>query len=176
MRTTDQPTLTDSIVTLDAFRPDDAAAHLAGEDEEHARRFGWHPRRSSIRTVRTAIRDWNASWREGGPLVGFAVRRASDGLLVGGCELRRLDAASANVSYWTFPTHRGRGYSTRAVRLVTAWGFDDLGIDRIQLSAAEDNLASLHVAYAVGFALCGVRTDDRGERELVHELVRHRVP
>jgi len=33
--------LTDGTVVLDAFQPEDASSHLAGEDEEQARRFGW---------------------------------------------------------------------------------------------------------------------------------------
>lgn len=176
MKTTGQPTLTDGLVLLDAFRLDDAAAHLAGEDIEHARRFGWHPRRSTMRTVSTAIREWNASWREGGLVVAFAVRQASDGLLVGGCELHRMEKESgANLSYWTFPEHRRHGLATRAVRLITAFAFDELGIDRIQLMAAQDNAGSLGVARAVGFAATSQRAGDRGERELVHELERHPV-
>ncbi len=48
------PSLSDGTIVLDAFRFDDIAAHLAGEDEEHARRFGWHPARSTEETVRNA--------------------------------------------------------------------------------------------------------------------------
>ena len=36
----------------------DAAAHVAGEDEETARRFGWWPERSTEETVRAAYADW----------------------------------------------------------------------------------------------------------------------
>ena len=36
-------TLTDGVVLLDRFTADDMDAHLAGEDEEQARRFGWWP-------------------------------------------------------------------------------------------------------------------------------------
>ena len=39
------PTLTDGVVTLDEFGPGDVDAHLANEDEEMARRFGWWPQR-----------------------------------------------------------------------------------------------------------------------------------
>jgi hypothetical protein len=52
------PTLTDGAVVLDAFTLDDADPHLAGEDEEHARRFGWFPRSSTPETVRSAIVRW----------------------------------------------------------------------------------------------------------------------
>ena len=52
--------LTDGAVVLDAFQPEDAASHLAGEDEELARRFGWFPRRSTLAGVCESI----ARWRE----------------------------------------------------------------------------------------------------------------
>ena len=39
------PVLTDGVVRLNGFSLRDAAAHLAGEDDEQARRFGWYPNR-----------------------------------------------------------------------------------------------------------------------------------
>jgi hypothetical protein len=52
---TGAPQLTDETVVLDAFRLQDAEAHLAGEDEELARRFGWFPRQSTLAGVRETI-------------------------------------------------------------------------------------------------------------------------
>lgn len=54
----DVPQLTDGVVILDAYVLADVEAHIAGEDEEHARRFGWHPERSTARTARSAILRW----------------------------------------------------------------------------------------------------------------------
>lgn len=50
-------------MVLDALTLGDMEAHLAGEDEEHATRFGWHPARSTDVTVRAAIRRWQEGWR-----------------------------------------------------------------------------------------------------------------
>jgi hypothetical protein len=113
------PTLTDGVVVLDGFKAADADAHLAGEDDEHARRFGWYPNRSTPGTVGAAIDRWRAEWEQGGRTRAFAARL--DGVLVGGCELRLVSPASAELSYWTFPPFRRRGLATRAVRLVVAW-------------------------------------------------------
>jgi hypothetical protein len=41
------PRLTDGVVILDAHTMADVEAHLAGEDEEQALRFGWYPERST---------------------------------------------------------------------------------------------------------------------------------
>jgi hypothetical protein len=59
-RTTDHsrvtPVITDGVVELGAHTMADLDAHLAGEDEETARRFGWWPRASTPETVRRASR------------------------------------------------------------------------------------------------------------------------
>ena len=43
------PSLTDGVIVLNGHTDDDVAAHLAGEDDETARWFGWWPQ--ALRTV-----------------------------------------------------------------------------------------------------------------------------
>jgi len=57
------PTLTDQVVILTGHRAEDVQAHLAGEDEETARRFGWWPERSTEEGVLAACRQWAAEWQ-----------------------------------------------------------------------------------------------------------------
>jgi RimJ/RimL family protein N-acetyltransferase len=134
------PTLTNGVVVLDGHTLADAAAHLAGEDDEHARRFGWFPKRSTQRTVEAAIERWQEQWRIDGPTRSFAVREAGTGKLLGGCEIRHGWDGVAAMSYWVFPPFRGRGYATRAVELVCGYAF------AIELHIAADNTASRRVA------------------------------
>jgi RimJ/RimL family protein N-acetyltransferase len=91
------PSLTDGVVVLGGYTCTDIPAHLAGEDEETARRFGWWPEA----TVRAAFRRWAREWEADGPTRAFAARLASGGQLVGGCELRLRPDGTAEVSYWT---------------------------------------------------------------------------
>jgi hypothetical protein len=77
---TGAPHLTDETVVLDAFRLQDAEAHLAGEDEELARRFGWFPRQSTLVGVRETIERWRAQWSIHGPTRCFALRLVATGL------------------------------------------------------------------------------------------------
>ena len=58
----------------------------------------------------------------------------------------------AEVGYWVTTGYRGRGYGLAAVRAVTAWGFDALGLERIELLAATINPASQTVAERAGYA------------------------
>lgn len=124
-------------------------AHLAGEDEEQARRFGWWPRRSGEEQFRAMLREDEEAWRTGGSRRKLAVRVGGD--LVGGCEIRLGDAGSAEVSYWTFPACRGQGYATRAIGLLCRFAFASLGVQKIEAHVEPDNAASRAAAATAGF-------------------------
>jgi RimJ/RimL family protein N-acetyltransferase len=121
------PTLTDGVVRLNGFTLEDVEAHLAGEDEELARRFGWWPKSPTVETVSSAIRRWNGAWGKSGTTRSFAVRDASTGKLVGHCELRLKEHSIAHVSYSTARTSRSRGYASRALRLASEGAFRHAG-------------------------------------------------
>jgi RimJ/RimL family protein N-acetyltransferase len=147
--------LTDGTVVLDAFRPEDTESHLAGEDEEQARRFGWIPRRSTLAGVRATIARWHDQWSTQGPVRAIALRLADSEELVGGCELRIGDGGTASMSYWTFPVFRRCGLATRAVVLVTRYAFDTLSVTEIEVEIEPDNVASRGVAQRAGFTAAG---------------------
>jgi RimJ/RimL family protein N-acetyltransferase len=85
------------------------------------------------------------------------------------CELAILDAATgtfageiglfyqepvtgqAMVGYSLLPEYRGRGFMTRAVRLLTDWAFREAGLARIIAGTAPENLGSQHVLQRAGF-------------------------
>jgi RimJ/RimL family protein N-acetyltransferase len=154
------PTLTDGVIVLDGYLTADLEAHLKGEDEEQARRFGWFPARSTRETVTAALADWQHDWETDGDRRTFALRLVAGRELAGGCEVRRVDDQVAEVSYWIFPAFRARGLAARAVRLVADWAGPGLGVAGLRLSIAPDNEASLRVAHAVGFTPVGERNED----------------
>ena len=160
------------MVVLDAFRPEDADSHLAGEDEEQARRFGWFPRRSTLAGVREAIARWRDQWSTHGPVRAFAVRLADSEQLAGGCELRLGDGGTASMSYWTFPAFRRRGLATRAVVLATRYAFDTLGATEIEVEIEADNVASRGVAQRAGFAAAGAIQASPGAKAAPRAMLR----
>jgi [ribosomal protein S5]-alanine N-acetyltransferase len=83
----------------------------------------------------------------------FAVVEAPDGRLLGSIALMRLawEHARGEVGYWLAPEARGQGHATRALQRICAWGFEALGLERIELLAATGNLASQRVATRAGF-------------------------
>jgi len=118
--------------------------------------LGWFPASSTPETVRATILRWQEEWRRGDETRAFAVRGAATGKLVGQCEVRLKDAEIGEPSYVVFPPYRGRGFASRAVRLVCAYAFAELGVGRMELYIEPDNLASRAVARNAGFVEKGV--------------------
>ena len=148
----------DGVVRLARFVPADAPVlFVADADPEHRRRFDipddFVP---SLAHAQAVISRWEQEYRSGRSFP-FAVRSAVTGELLGGCELRPLDAATANLSYWTYPAYRRRGIAVRASVLVCGAAFDELGFRRIEVLIDVDNIASRKVAQRSGFREVGQR-------------------
>ena len=155
------PVLTDGVIILNAYTDDDIPAHLTGEDEETARRFGWWPQTSTEATVRDAFSCWAHHWETGGPTRTFAARQAATGRLVGGCELRLQPDRTAQVSYWTSASQRRRGHATKALSLLLQYA-RSIGVTQAEADVATDNLASRRVAEKAGFHLVSTFTAEDG--------------
>jgi RimJ/RimL family protein N-acetyltransferase len=89
---------------------------------------------------------------------GFAIRPASGGAVIGFAAYVSLDLAAqeGEIGYAVAPDGRGRGVATRAVDLLTRWGFEMLGLERIELWIDVRNEASARVAERCGYRLDGV--------------------
>jgi len=62
----------------------------------------------------------------------------------------------AEIGYWSHPTARGRGVTTAAVRMVTAFAEGGRLVDSLLVRAAAGNAASRRVAEAAGYHQVGV--------------------
>lgn len=77
------------------------------------------------------------------------------------------DPAMADVGFLTSPHARGRGYMTAALRAVTRFGIEELGLQRVEWKAHVGNDASRRVAEKAGFTIEGILRQGctaRGER------------
>jgi RimJ/RimL family protein N-acetyltransferase len=81
------------------------------------------------------------------------VSAADDRQLLGSISLMAIEwqHGRAEVGYWLGPEARGHGHATRAVRLICAWAFAKLALERISLLAATGNVHSQRVAERAGF-------------------------
>ena len=65
--------------------------------------------------------------------VHFALDPSHEGALVGGCELRDIDAENlqAELSFWVGRDWWGRGYATEAAAAALQYAFESLGLNRV---------------------------------------------
>lgn len=86
-----------------------------------------------------------------GRLYTFALERREDGALLGAIGVTP-DARHrrAEIGYWLGVAYWGRGYMSEAARRVTAFGFADLGLRRVQATCLPRNPASARVMEHIG--------------------------
>ncbi|MFC4949652.1 GNAT family N-acetyltransferase [Pseudonocardia sp. GCM10023141] len=163
------PVLTDGVVTLRTHTPHDVDDMIAmGTDPETVR---W----TTVPTPyeRSHALDWVELSAGERPRDATAHRwaiEAADGStprFAGNIDLR-LDGAP-DLGYALAPWARGRGLMQRAVRLVTAWAFDALGLPVVHWSAHAGNFASWRVAHACGFTYQGAVPLSQPQRGTLHD-------
>lgn len=144
----------------------DADEWLAGEDDEAVRWFE-SPRRSTRADVVRAIADWSESWRAGGPVRNWAICDTATAAIVGGVELRQIDAGDVNLSYLVFARWRRRGIATRAAELALDYAAAVMHASRAVIRVLEGNVASLAVARSLRAQWVGTTPSDAGGTFLV---------
>lgn len=145
-------------LVLGVFVAADAPVLCAGDhDPEHRRRFDFPDDFvPSLAHAEQVIARWDAE-RRAGTRFPFAVRTADTGELLGGVELQPLGEGVANLSYWTYPAHRGKGVASRAIALAVEVAFTERGLTCLEVIAAPDNHASRRAALRNGFQEAGLR-------------------
>ncbi|RLP95495.1 N-acetyltransferase [Micromonospora sp. BL4] len=164
--------LTDQVVALRRLAPDDAELmyRLHSRPEVVANQAPpVPPERAAIeRRCRLAESAWLT-----GDIARLLITDVATGEPAGSCGLSYTDVASgeASLGYALLPDWRGRGYATRAVRLLAGWAFGPAGIARLTAGTVPENTASHRVLERVGFereglqrgrlpGLAGTRLDD----------------
>jgi RimJ/RimL family protein N-acetyltransferase len=98
-------------------------------------------------------------WASGRSLT-WALTGRVDGTLVGAMGLVVEPAhARGDLGYWIGRPHWGQGLATEAARAVVAFGFEGLGLHRIQATHMTSNPASGRVMEKLGMRREGVHRD-----------------
>ncbi len=97
------------------------------------------------------------SARAEGTREAFAIVGA-DGAFLGIALCPEIDreAREAELGYVTSPAARGRGIASEALRQLSDWAFDELGMLRLVLYISVENMASKRVAERAGYVREGV--------------------
>ena len=91
------------------------------------------------------------------------------GQYLGAAGLNQLNSHHkfANLGYWMSEPQQRLGYAVEAASLVAKFGFNVLGLSRIEIVVAENNLPSRHVAEKSGAIFEGVLRN----RLLIHGVL-----
>ena len=140
-----------------APRPGDGAVANEAIRESLAELRPWMPWATPApapQDTEAVYRRGAARWltREDFPMVLF---RKEDGLFVGGSGLHRVDwsVPRMEIGYWLRTSLTGQGYMTEAVRAITAFAFEQLRAQRLEIRCEARNTRSAAVAERAGYAL-----------------------
>jgi RimJ/RimL family protein N-acetyltransferase len=86
----------------------------------------------------------------------FAITEAGTGRILGSIGAAAAQDGVREIGYWARGDARGRGYTTRALVLVSRWAIAQDGVERVQLRADPENVGSCRVAEKAGFTREGV--------------------
>jgi len=146
--------LSNDVVKIRRYCADDIPSLFEAARESTKEMLAWlswcHPNytveesRSFVLSSKTA---WNEKTR-----FAFAGLDVSSGLFLGGVGLNQINRNHnfANLGYWVRSSQTGRGVATAATLLAAEFGFEDLGLNRIEILTATGNAASGRVAEKAG--------------------------
>lgn len=158
-------------IVLRPFERGEAAALRAAIEESREHIRPWMPWADGHRRVEETL-DFVARQRAGWvgrTDFGVGILARDDGRVLGGSGLhvRSWPARIFEVGYWLRAGATGRGYAREAVALLSRFGFERLGANRIVLHCDATNGPSRRVAEASGYAFEGRHRRDslnpRGE-------------
>jgi ribosomal-protein-serine acetyltransferase len=158
-------------VTIRAYQREDIASLFTAARESIADIYPWmewcHPDYSI---------EESAAWvmsrdevRNSGIDFSFAICDGVTGTFLGGVGLNQLNRLHrfANLGYWVRTSCTGRGIAAAATVLAARFGFDELGLTRVEIVASVRNRRSQRVAEKAGATREGV---------LRHRLLLHGIP
>jgi RimJ/RimL family protein N-acetyltransferase len=148
-----QPVLTDVVVVLRGFRPEDAAEVYRACQDLEIQHFTQVPVPYLPEHAAGWVSANAALWAEA-RTANFAVTDQGTSGFLGVVGIIGADHAlgQAGVGYWTAPCGRGRGITTRAVRLATDWALTEGGLQRLRAEVEQTNPASTRVIESAGFS------------------------
>ena len=103
------------------------------------------------------LRRQPSEWDEG-KNYQFVIFDVLSNQFLGSCGINHINRyyLLANLGYWIRSDRKGEGIATKVTKLVAQFGFQYLGLQRVEIVAAEENWASRRVAEKAGAIFEGI--------------------
>jgi ribosomal-protein-serine acetyltransferase len=130
-----------------SFCDDDAAEFVAAVHESASSLERWMPWYYPGYSEKDAL-EWFTycdSSRENGSEYSFGIFSADGQEFIGGTglnDIHRRHRSSANLGYWVRHARQRQGVATRAIQMMSQFGFQELNLLRIEIVAIDSNTAS----------------------------------
>lgn len=164
-------------VEIRPYQPGDAAVVYQAISESLPELSLWLPdinESTRLETVQAYIaqREDQASRRLA---YDFAIIDRNEQSILGGCGLNQINwqHGYANLYYWVRTSQAGQGIAGEAARQLARYGIRTLGLQRIEILVAVENLASLRVVEKLGAARQGLLRKRIYVRGLWHDAYVH---
>lgn len=114
----------------------------------------WADKTKSVEDVEKMIQQY-AKRREKGEGINFGIWYQTR--LIGVISFASIDKdrRKAGIAYWLNSDYQGKGIVTKSCKLLIEYGFNDLGLHRIEISCATGNTKSKAIPERLGFTLEG---------------------
>ena len=146
-RVTDQPTLHEGDLVLRPWASDDSEPTRLLHDEQIARWFDFPSVVPSAEQHRAWVEQTRVEWADGSKAT-FLLQWL--GTPAGSVDVRVTEPGVGVLSWAVYAPFRGQGLGWRAVRILVAWAFDALSLERVEAHVNPDNRASVRTALRAG--------------------------
>ena len=148
-------TLSDGVISLRPWRDSDLDAAVEICQDAEIVRWTRVPSPYGEENGRQFLEQAQRSFKSGKEY-SFAVVEAPDGALIGSISVKIVTSGVGDVGYFVRGGRRREGIGKRAVKLISRWALDDLGLMRVQITVLRDNVASQRLAESAGYRREGV--------------------
>lgn len=138
----------------------DRMFELTERNREYLEEFMPWP--AHVKTVDDSRRHIEETIQRRADSISYAYGIEVDGTIVGDVSIRNLndEVKAPEIGYWIAQDYAGRGLMTRAVRTLTDYSLNTLGLQKIIIRAELSNPGSNKVAEKVGYQKVGKDVED----------------
>lgn len=145
---------TNGVITIRPFEPEDIPSFFSAvrsSADVLVRWMPWCHAEYSIDEAKAWLATCQAEWAQG-TSYPFLIVEPNTNEVLGSVDINQInrDHNFGNIGYWVASSHTGRGIATAAVKMVTRFGFAEIGFMRLEIVALVENGASRRVAEKAG--------------------------